>query len=108
TTLVASYGTTLTIHRRRPKRDSAGSPKPRRRRPHGVQGGHGGRDTRALRCWLRGRGERTVPRAIGVDRKTARRYITVAVQHISRTLTSLTADGTLHIDPSGITITDRQ
>ena len=46
TTSVASYGTTLTIHRRRPKRHSAGPPKPRRRRPHGVQGGQRGSDTR--------------------------------------------------------------
>ncbi|MGH9044067.1 MAG: hypothetical protein ACRDVP_04385 [Acidimicrobiales bacterium] len=29
---------------------------------------------------MRGQGERTVPRAIGVDRKTARRHLTVAVQ----------------------------
>jgi transposase len=34
----------------------------------------------ALRCWLRGAGERTVARAIGVDRKTARRYIAAAVR----------------------------
>ena len=29
----------------------------------------------ALRRWLRGEGERTIARAVGVDRKTARRYI---------------------------------
>ncbi len=46
TTPVASYGTTLRVHRRRPKRHSAGPPKPMRRRPHGVQGGHGGPDQR--------------------------------------------------------------
>ena len=34
----------------------------------------------ALRRWLRGEGERTIARAIGVDRKTARRYIAAAVE----------------------------
>ncbi|MGH9090334.1 MAG: IS21 family transposase [Acidimicrobiales bacterium] len=34
----------------------------------------------ALRCWLRGAGERTIARTIGVDRKTARRYIAAAVE----------------------------
>ena len=29
----------------------------------------------ALRRWLRGEGERTIARAVGVDRKTARRYV---------------------------------
>jgi transposase len=33
----------------------------------------------ALRRWLRGEGERRIARAIGVDRKTARRYIAAAV-----------------------------
>ncbi|MGH9091058.1 MAG: hypothetical protein ACRDZR_06730 [Acidimicrobiales bacterium] len=33
----------------------------------------------ALRRWLRGEGERSVARGIGVDRKTARRYIAAAV-----------------------------
>lgn len=33
----------------------------------------------ALRRWLRGEGERTIARAVGVDRKTARRYIVAAV-----------------------------
>src|SRR5271166_1558118 len=32
----------------------------------------------ALRRWLRGEGERSVGRAVGVDRKTARRYIAAA------------------------------
>ena len=34
----------------------------------------------ALRRWLRGEGERTVARAVGVDRKTARRYIAAALE----------------------------
>ena len=34
----------------------------------------------ALRLWLDGRGERPVARGAGVDRKTARRYITAAVE----------------------------
>jgi transposase len=34
----------------------------------------------ALRRWLRGEGERTVARAIGVDRKTAKRYFDAAVE----------------------------
>jgi hypothetical protein len=34
----------------------------------------------ALRRWLRGEGERTIARAIGVDRKTARRYVAAAVR----------------------------
>ncbi|MGH3629673.1 MAG: ISL3 family transposase [Sciscionella sp.] len=42
TTPVASYGTTLRVHHRRPKSHSAGPPMPMRRRLHGVQGGHGG------------------------------------------------------------------
>lgn len=33
----------------------------------------------ALRRWLRGDGERTIARAVGIDRKTARRYIAAAV-----------------------------
>jgi transposase len=33
----------------------------------------------ALRRWLRGEGERRIARAIGVDRKTARRYIVAAI-----------------------------
>ena len=32
----------------------------------------------ALRRWLRGEGERTIARGVGVDRKTARRYIAAA------------------------------
>ena len=31
-----------------------------------------------LRRWLRGEGERTIAKGVGVDRKTARRYIAVA------------------------------
>ncbi len=34
----------------------------------------------ALRRWLRGDGERPIARGVGVDRKTARRYITAAVE----------------------------
>jgi transposase len=34
----------------------------------------------ALRHWLRGEGERRIARAIGVDRKTARRYIAGAIR----------------------------
>lgn len=34
----------------------------------------------ALRRWLRGDGERPIAKGVGVDRKTARRYITVAVE----------------------------
>jgi transposase len=34
----------------------------------------------ALRRWVRGEGERTIARAIGVDRKTARRYITAGMR----------------------------
>ena len=34
----------------------------------------------ALRRWLRGEGERTVARGVGVDRKTARRYIAAALE----------------------------
>ncbi|MDR3638998.1 MAG: hypothetical protein P4L84_34655 [Isosphaeraceae bacterium] len=34
----------------------------------------------ALRRWLRGEGERPIARGIGVDRKTARRYIAAAVE----------------------------
>jgi transposase len=34
----------------------------------------------ALRLWLRGKGERPISHEIGVDRKTARRYITAAVE----------------------------
>lgn len=33
----------------------------------------------ALRRWLRGEGERTIARAVGVDRKTARGYIAAGV-----------------------------
>jgi hypothetical protein len=34
----------------------------------------------ALRRWLKGGGERPIAHGIGVDRKTARRYITAAVE----------------------------
>ena len=34
----------------------------------------------AQRRWLRGEGERTIAQAVGVDRKTARRYIGAAVE----------------------------
>ncbi len=34
----------------------------------------------ALRRWLRGDGERPIATGVGVDRKTARRYITAAVE----------------------------
>jgi hypothetical protein len=34
----------------------------------------------ALRLWLKGEGERPIARGVGVDRKTARRYITAAVE----------------------------
>ena len=34
----------------------------------------------ALRRWLRGDGERRIAKGVGVDRKTARRYITAAVE----------------------------
>jgi transposase len=34
----------------------------------------------ALRRWLKGEGERPIARGIGVDRKTARRYITAAIE----------------------------
>ncbi len=34
----------------------------------------------ALRRWMRGEGERTIARAVGVDRKTARRYIAAAME----------------------------
>lgn len=34
----------------------------------------------ALRRWLKGDGERPIAKAVGVDRKTARRYITAAVE----------------------------
>ena len=34
----------------------------------------------ALRRWLRGDGERSIAKAVGVDRKTARRYIIAAVE----------------------------
>ena len=34
----------------------------------------------ALRRWLKGDGERTIAKGVGVDRKTARRYITAAVE----------------------------
>ncbi len=33
----------------------------------------------ALRRWIRGQGERTIARGVGVDRKTARRYIAAAI-----------------------------
>ena len=33
----------------------------------------------ALRRWMRGQGERTIARGVGVDRKTARRYIAAAI-----------------------------
>ena len=33
----------------------------------------------ALRRWLHGEGERTIARSIGVDRKTARRYIAAGI-----------------------------
>jgi len=34
----------------------------------------------ALRRWMRGEGERTVARGVGVDRKTAWRYIAAAME----------------------------
>ncbi len=34
----------------------------------------------ALRRWLKGEGERTIAKGIGVDRKTARRYVAAAVE----------------------------
>jgi hypothetical protein len=34
----------------------------------------------ALRRWLRGEGEHSVARAVGIDRKTARRYIPAAME----------------------------
>ena len=34
----------------------------------------------ALRRWLRGEGERSIAKGVGVDRKTARRYVTAAVE----------------------------
>ena len=34
----------------------------------------------ALRRWLKGEGERPIANGVGVDRKTARRYITAAVE----------------------------
>ena len=36
----------------------------------------------ALRRWMRGEGERPIARAVGVDRKTARRYIVAAVDSV--------------------------
>jgi hypothetical protein len=35
---------------------------------------------KALRRWLRGEGERTIAKGVGIDRKTARRYIQAAVE----------------------------
>jgi len=54
TTPVASYGTTLRIHQCRPKRHSAGPPTPMRRRPHGIQGGHSGSDSRGAQALVAG------------------------------------------------------
>jgi len=34
----------------------------------------------ALRRWLRGEGERTIAKGVGIDRKTVRRYIAAAVE----------------------------
>ena len=34
----------------------------------------------ALRRWMKGEGERTIARGVGVDRKTARRYIAAAIE----------------------------
>src|SRR5271169_6228894 len=34
----------------------------------------------ALRRWLKGEGERPIARSVGVDRKTARRYIAAAIE----------------------------
>ena len=34
----------------------------------------------ALRRWLRGEGERPIAQGVGVDRKTARRYIAAALE----------------------------
>ncbi len=34
----------------------------------------------AFRRWMRGEGERTVARGVGIDRKTARRYIAAAME----------------------------
>ena len=34
----------------------------------------------ALRRWLKGEGERPIARGVGVDRKTARRYIAAAME----------------------------
>jgi transposase len=34
----------------------------------------------ALRRWLRGEGERTIAQGVGIDRKTARRYIAAAIE----------------------------
>ncbi len=35
---------------------------------------------KALIRWLKGEGERPIAQGVGVDRKTARRYITAAVE----------------------------
>ena len=34
----------------------------------------------ALRRWLRGEGERRIAKGVGVDRKTARRYVAAAME----------------------------
>ncbi len=34
----------------------------------------------ALRRWLRGEGERPIAQGVGIDRKTARRYIAAAIE----------------------------
>ena len=34
----------------------------------------------ALRRWMRGEGERTIARGVGLDRKTGRRYIAGAIE----------------------------
>jgi transposase len=34
----------------------------------------------ALRRWLRGEAERTIAKGVGIDRKTARRYVAAAVE----------------------------
>ncbi len=62
------------------KTDSAGPLKCSQRRSRGVQGGIGGPDQRGTAALAKGEGERSIAKGVGVDRKTARRYVAAAIE----------------------------
>lgn len=64
----------------------------------------------ALRRWLKGEGERPIAKGVGVDHKTARRYVTAAVElgvdrcggeeQLTDQLSARSSSGCARIDPT--------